>query len=81
MTTHEALVATHASDVDNAREALRHTLDQLGERWIPGDALIEALLREALALGNRYDGSPRIAERLRLIAAMLDDANTRHLHS
>lgn len=82
MSNHEALVSVHADDVDDAREAVRRTLDQLGERWIPQDALIEALLREALAISRRYEGRERIAERLRQIAALLDDAGTtRPLHS
>jgi len=74
-TSPEARIAeVHAADVAKARALLKDAVAMAREQWLPGNAIVDALVQELIDLGSRGAPPARTSAYLRGIAHLLDDA-------
>lgn len=75
MTPTQDLVAeVHSADVGAARAVLREAIGIARERWIPGDAIADAMILELIELGSRSAPPERLSAYLRGIATLVERA-------
>jgi len=62
----------HRADVEAARALLREAIRTAGERWLPADAIADALIEELVAYAGGLEASRRTAAYLRGVAALVE---------
>ncbi|MFM8533000.1 MAG: hypothetical protein ACKOEC_05340 [Acidimicrobiia bacterium] len=72
MTPHETVAQVHAADVAAARQLLGDALSAARDRWIPADAIADALVQEMVECAARGSEPMRISAYLRGLAALID---------
>ncbi len=69
----EARIAeVHAADIANARLLLKRAIEAARDQWIPGNAIVDALIQELIDLGSRGAPPARTSAYLRGVAHLLD---------
>ncbi|MBM3645770.1 MAG: hypothetical protein FJX02_15705 [Alphaproteobacteria bacterium] len=72
MNAEASILKVHAEDVDAARRLLKEAIAGARERWLPGDAIVDALALELVDLTAADISRDRTARWLRWLASMLD---------
>jgi hypothetical protein len=76
MTPEARIAEVHASDVANARNLLRQAIETARERWIPGNAIADALILELIDFGSNGAPAARVSAYLRGVATLFDRSTT-----
>lgn len=72
MTPDERIVQVHAADVAAARQLLGDAVSVARERWIPVNAIADALVQELVECAARGSEPARMSAYLRGLAALID---------
>lgn len=72
MTLDARIAEVHASDVANARALLKQAIETARTQWIPGNAIVDALIQELIDLGPRGAPPARTSAYLRGVAHLLE---------
>lgn len=77
MTPEARIAEVHATDVANARNLLRGAIEAAGEKWIPGNAIADALILELIDFGSKGAPAARVSAYLRGVATLFDRSTAR----
>ena len=74
MSTQELVAEVHSADVGAARAVFREAIRVARERWIPGDAIADAMILELIDLGSSVAAPERVCAYLRGVATLVERA-------
>ncbi len=74
-----SLAAVHAEDVAAARQLIQKAIGAAEDKWVPADALLEALAGELARFAAERGSGAHAARYLQTLASLLQ--NKPHLHS
>ncbi|WP_428671387.1 hypothetical protein [Reyranella sp.] len=72
MTADEAIAQVHAADVATARQLLGDALSAARERWIPINAIADALVQELVECTAKGSEPARMSAYLRGLATLIE---------